>query len=420
MKNRLIALLRSSERYTKTDMVYLASGSFWSVIGQIASSLAVFVFAIIVARFIPKEVYGEYKYIIATVALLSTLSLTGIGTTVFQSVARGFDGALEEGFWMNVRWSALVFLGAFALAMYYFFQGNSTLAFGILIGGSLSPLLTSANLAGAFLNAKKDFARYSIYFGVIETFLSVGALIITALLTHNTVILVIVYFLSNTLATLWLYRRVVRIYTPDKKLVDQGMLTYGKHISLMGILDGIANNIDQVLVFHFVGPIQLAVYNFAVAIPEQTKGPLKMLDTMTQAKFVNRSDAEVRSSMRNKMLWITISILLFIALYILFAPSIYTLFFPNYVGAVFYSQIYALSLLSIIFSPSGSWIAARKKVREQYLSTTTVSVVQILIMVIGVLSFGLLGLVIARVVTKIAGAGFNYLLYKRAISPASV
>ncbi len=408
LKSRLYRLLRWSEKYTKTDMVYLASGGFWSTAAQVVSSLTVFGFAILVAHVLPKAVYGDYKYILATVALLSSFSLTGIGTAVFQSVASGFDGALREGFWQNLRWSVLIFIGAFVLAAYYFAQGNTSFAFGILIGGSLSPLLTSANIISAFLNAKKDFRRSALYIGIIETLLSVGALAIAVLFTHNPFILAAVYFLGNTLATLWIYRRILRFYKPDPARTDPGMMTYAKHLSLMGVLSTIAGNIDQVLLFHFVGPAELAIYNFAVAIPDQTKGPLKTLNTMMQAKFAARPDEEIRAGMRSKMFWLFISSIIFIILYVLLAPFIYGFFFPNYADAVLYSQIYAISMLSIAFAPAGSYLAAKKKVREQYIVNIGASVIQIAMMAIGVIFWGLLGLVVARVIIKIAG---NYLVH---------
>lgn len=396
-------------------MVYLARGGFWSIAGQTVTSLLVFGFAILVAHYLPKDVYGQYKYIIAVVAILSSFSLTGIGTAVFQSVARGFDGALFEGFWLNIRWSALIFLGAFALAIYYFFQGNSTLAFGVLIGGSLSPFLASANLASTFLSAKKDFARSSIYYDIIENLLAVGALAVTILLTHNPLIIAAVYFVGNTLATFWLYRRVVRIYKPDPTKTDPGMLTYGKHLSLMGILNGIAGNIDQVLLFHFVGPVELAIYNFATAIPDQTKGPLKTLNTMLQANFANRPTDEIHSGMRNKMLMLFVTSFAFVVLYIVFAPFIYHTLFPNYMDAVFYSQIYAFSIFSVVVNPATSYLLAKKKIQEQYINTFITVSFQIILLAGGVILFGLLGLIYARVIIRVAGAFLTYILYRRAV-----
>ncbi len=410
-KEHLHKALRWSERYTKTDMVYLAHGQFWSVIGQVVSSLTVFVFAIIVARYLPKDVYGEYKYIIGIVALLSSFSLTGLSTAVFQSVASGFDGSLHEGFWENIKWSAVVFLGAFGLAAYYFFQGDHTLAFGVLIGGTLSPLLASANLISSFLNAKKDFRGAAIYIGIIQTLLSSGALIVAIFLTQNPLILSAVYFLGNTLSTLWVYRRIKNLYNPDQAKTDPGMMTYAKHLSAMGILSTIAGNIDQVLLFHFVGPAQLAIYNFATAIPDQTKGPLGMLNTMIQAKFVNRSDKEIDAGMCNKIFWLATSSISFVILYILLAPYFYGFFFPKYMVAVPYSQIYVISLLSTIFTPAGSYLVAKKRVWEQYISNAVVSLLQIASMVVGVIVWGLIGLIIARVATRLFGSILNYTLY---------
>ncbi|MDE2079453.1 MAG: oligosaccharide flippase family protein [Patescibacteria group bacterium] len=416
-KAQLVRFLRWSERYTKTDMVYLASGGFWSTIAQVVESLTIFGLAILVAHFLPKEIYGEYKYIIATVALISSFSLTGLGSAVFQSVASGYDGSLAAGFRATLRWSALAVLGAFALAAYYFLHGNTALGMGMLIGGSLSPLLTAANLGNTFLSAKKDFKRSALYFGLLDTVFVTGALAVTVLIAPNTLALIAVYFAANTLSTFWFYRRVVRLYRPDPTHTDPGMLSYAKHLSLMGILNGIAGNIDQVLLFHFVGPVQLAIYNFAIAIPDQTKGPLKTLDTMLQARFVSRSDTEIRTSMRNKMLWLFISSMIFIGAYIVLAPYFYRIFFPNYIDSIFYSQVYVCAQLGLVFWPASSYLSARKRVREQYIVTVGVAAFQIGVMVIGVLSAGLLGLIIARVISRISGPAFAHGLYRMTDRP---
>ena len=407
--------LRWGEKYTKTDNVYLAKGGFWSFIGQFSASLIAFIFAIIVAQVLPKEVYGQYKYIISIVSILGMFSLSGLGTSVFQSISRGFDGALQEGFWLNLRWSILVFIGALGLFGYYLFLGNSTLAIGILIGGCATPFLVSSNLSGVFLFAKKDFRRQNIYFDIIENLLPFMLLVLTILITKNPAIIASVYFISNTVVTFYLYRRVVKIYKPDAQKKDKGMLRYGKHLSLIGFLGGIVGNIDQVLLFHFVGPVELAIYNFAIAIPDQTKGPLKTLDNMMQTNFANRPESEIRTSMQNKNFWLFAGSLIFVIAYILAAPLIFKIFFPQYISAVFYSQIYAVSLLSMSLIPANSYLISKKLVREQYIANTVISIFKISFLFVGVFFWGLIGLIVARALTRFTGSIVLHSMYKNKI-----
>ena len=205
---------------------------------------------------------------------------------------------------------------------------------------------------------------------------------------------------------------MTRLYKPDPAKTDPGTLTYGKHLSLMGILGGIAGNIDQVLLFHFVGPAQLATYNFAIAIPDQTKGPLKGLNTMVQAKFVNRSEEEIHTGMRNKILLLFVTSLSFVVLYIAAAPFVYHFLFPKYVDAALYSQIYVVSILAISLSPTGSYLVAKKKLRAQYIGNVIGSIFQIIAMTLGVIYWGLWGLIVARILTRFFNSFANFILYK--------
>lgn len=168
-------------------------------------------------------------------------------------------------------------------------HGNSTIGIAMLIMGSLLPFWNSTNLYCSYLEAKKDFRRSAVYFNIIGNLFPTFCLFVTILLTNNPLWLVIVYFASNTIIGIILYFRVVRIYKPNNK-VDSGTLNYSKHLSLMGILGGIVSNLDQILIFHYVGAVDLAIYNFAVAIPSQIKGPMKGLASMIFPKFVERSN----------------------------------------------------------------------------------------------------------------------------------
>lgn len=192
------------------------------------------------------------------------------------------------------------------------------------------------------------------------------------------------------------------------------MITYSKHLSAITILSSIATNIDQILLFHFGGGLQLAIYAFATTPLTQYKGPQKAFDSMTQRQFVNRSAREIRSSMRNKMLWLFFASAIVIAVYIPLAPFLYRLFFPAYIDAVPYSQLFSLIILSCVATPANSYLTAKKHVRELYIDGFGGYIFQIVAMVIGVVWFGLWGLIAARVIGQLLNALLLVVLYIKA------
>src|SRR3989338_1976898 len=139
VRGRLYRFLRWSERYTKTDMVYLASGGFWLTLGQIISSAATFGLAIAFANLLPKETYGTYKFILSIAGILSVLTLPGMMTALTQAVARGFEGSVIPALKLRVRWGMLAGLGNLVVATYYYFNGNTKLTISFLIVAAFLP-----------------------------------------------------------------------------------------------------------------------------------------------------------------------------------------------------------------------------------------------------------------------------------------
>ncbi|MDB5237304.1 MAG: hypothetical protein JWL88_406 [Parcubacteria group bacterium] len=412
IRARVGRILNWLESVFKTDVRYIARGFSWSIATQICIATFSLALSILVSRYVPREAYGEYKYILTVVNLLTILSLNNIGGAVLQSTARGFEGALPQGFRLNLRWSILVFGGSLALGGYYFLAHNFTLALGILIGGCLTPFITSVNLFSNFLAGKKDFRRMSLYSGIVGTGVPVLALIATAVLSPTPLSLVLAYFISNIIADSYLYLRTLRIYAVDRARTDPQMLSYGKHLSVMGVLAGVVGNIDQFLLFHFIGPIQVAIYAFAIGIFDQVKGPLKMLDSMTQARFASRDATLIRENMRTKVLVIAGVALFISAAFIVIAPYLYRFLFPAYMDAIPYAQIYALTLFgTTVQGPAYAYFVTHKKVREQYAVTVGSSIIQLTFITIGILYGGLLGLVVARVLASLANCVLTFVQY---------
>lgn len=405
-------MMKYLERHTKIDLSYLAHSVSWSLVGQLASSLSAFALSLVISRYVPLEVYGNYKYVISMVGLLGAFSLTGIGTALLQSVARGYDGALIESFTASIRWSVAVFLGALALGAYYLLLGNSALGIGFLLGGCFSPFISATNLYSSYLAGKQDFRRQAIYGGIVNSAVPSLALIVTALIAPRPIPIIAAYLISNLLANFYGYWQTVRLYRPILDSRDSEMQKYAKHLSVIGILTTIANNIDQVLLFHYTSAVELAIYNFATGLVDQSKGPLKTLDSMFQARFATRTESEISGTMHNKYFWIFIASIVAIAVYIPLAPLIYKILFPAYQVAVPYSQVYALSLAAFALMPTTSYLVAKKHLKKQYLNTIFGSLLQVAIMAAGVIGWGLWGLIIARVITRFSGSILTYYLYR--------
>src|SRR5690606_7328003 len=98
VKTRLYKLLRWSERYTKTDMVYLARGGTWLTLGTIAATALAFISALVFANFLPKDVYGTYSFVLSMAAILAIPTLHGMMTATARAVARGYDGTATKAF----------------------------------------------------------------------------------------------------------------------------------------------------------------------------------------------------------------------------------------------------------------------------------------------------------------------------------
>src|SRR3990167_8618565 len=122
LKERITKILRWSEPYMKTDMVYLARGGFWLSLAMAVSMVGGFGLSLAFGNLVSPEVFGMYKFVFSLAGLFGTIALTTIGTTVTQAVARGFDGALKHGFKADLLWSIPGIILTLGAAVYYFWN----------------------------------------------------------------------------------------------------------------------------------------------------------------------------------------------------------------------------------------------------------------------------------------------------------
>lgn len=410
IKTKVFNVLRWSERYTKTDMVYLMSGGFWLGGGHVLTIFVSFFTTVALGYFLPKTGYGDYRYVLSVFAVLSAFTLTGLNTAIIQAVARGFDGSLRQGFRLSVRWSGLAVAGALTGSAYYFWRDNTFLSTALLMIALAMPFFHGFGLFASYINGKKDFKRLSIYnaiSNVVPSLTLIGAVYVT----DNILLVVLTYFLSHTILGYLFYKKTLRVYAPVDT-IDPDLASYSIKLSILNVIGIVTTHIDKVIVYTTLGAVELAVYGFATAFPDQIRNLLKNLYTMMVPKFTEQQTRGGTIELSRKVKQLSLLLLVATGVYIFVAPHLYALFFPKYPESVFYSQILALSIFSALAMIPSSLFVAQKKEKELAQATIVGSVMQIMILIPAVYWGGLIGVCVARVFASYVNLGIAYYLLR--------
>ncbi len=413
IKGKVYNLLRKTEKYTKTDNVYIAKGSFWLSLARFGTLLIALAMGMIWARFVPQDVYGQYKFILSIASLLAIFSLSGMKSAVTQAVARNFAGTVKQALKARLRWGMLALLAGLSLAVYYWVKQDVTLSISFLIAGLLSPIINSFPLYTSYLEGKKNFslkAKLDLAKGFLAALITASVII----LTNNTIYLVLVYFSSRSILSILFY---VITFKQDpipsqENSVDKSSLVFGKHLSLMGVLNLVAMQIDKILIFHYVGAVQLAIYSFATILPDNLKSVTKSMCQLALPKLSTRSAQEIKKTAFAKTVPWAILLTSMVALYIAFCPLIFKIFFPTYTGAILYSRIYSLNLLGGIGLIPGVAFTAKRRTKILYKQNISMAVIKISILFLSLYFFGLLGLIIAITIHNLLNGIVNFILLR--------
>lgn len=405
-------VLRWSEKWIKTDMVYLTKGGFWLTLGQGISISSSLILSIIFANILPKEVYGTYRYILSICGILTITTLSGMNTSVIRSIARSQEHVFFKALKAKIYWGLWGALGSLLISGYYLFQHNLGLAAGFLIVAAFLPVMDSFALYDSILQGKKNF-RLSTRYSVITQCLATLTIIITAVLTKDVYLILLSYFVSWTVLRFFFLKRSLETYRLNNQ-DDPEAVPYGKHLSFMLIPITVANYFDRLLIFHFLGAAEVAIYSIAIAPPEQIKGLLKNLNTLALPKFSKKSLAEINETIWGKMLKLSLIIGLVVILYIIAAPLLFHIFFPAYSEAIPLSQLFTLSLLATVMYIPLSIMQSQKLSGQLYRFNLLTSIFQIAALLAIIPCFNLYTVVAARIASRLFGLLVAGIQLKRA------
>lgn len=388
-------LLRATERYTKTDMVYLFQVGLWSNLSFVITSGLALLLSIAFANLLPPAVYGVYQYLISLSALMSAVLLSGMDSAVSQAVARGYEGALRNAVKAKLRYAILPIVASLAAASYYALHGNYAVATGLVVISVFSPLISTFSLYSSFLTGKKAF-RQNFWYGLITTAAYYGSIFLALVFLKNAPFLLFVNLGANAIAIGFAYWHTVQHQHPNDR-DDGATVPYGTHLSVMSAFGLVLTQIDSLLVFHFLGPVKLAVYSFASMIPERAGSMFSFVGAAALPKFATQPRADIRKGIVAKALRLALVAAVGALVYALAAPLLFRLVFPQYLAAIPYTQAYAaiIALIAVLNFLNAVLIAQQMK-RALYIVSFLNPLLLIFLQLPLLFSYGVLGMLVAR------------------------
>lgn len=411
IKSKIYNILRWSEKYTKTDMVYLAHGGFWLTAGTVVSGLLSLGTAVAFANLVPKETYGAYQYVLSIVALLGLFGLSGMKTSVAYSSARGADGSLLDAIKAKIKWGLIGGVISICMGIYYTLNHNLMLGYAFLVAGLLIPFWESLGLYVSYLQGKKRFDLLSLYENGAQATAAI-AIILCVLFTSNLPLLIGVYLGSWFVARVYFYLKTVRAVPPNTTH-DPKTVSYGIHLTIMSALGSISSNIDKFLLWHLLGAAPVAIYTFAMAIPLRVTGFTSIINRMAFPKMTLRTFGELKLSLIRKMAIMGALAIPMSLLYIFLVPYAFYIFFPQYVEAIPYAQVAAILIVLQPFSLIATSLSAHAQKRSLYIYNTAIPIIRSILFIVLIPIFHLAGAICAVVLIEIIESITLVVLLKR-------
>lgn len=403
--------LDRAERLFKTDVRYLLREGSWLSGGQGVSSVIALLMAIAFANLVSPTAYGGYKYLLSFSGLLAIFTLSGLNTAVTQATARGLDGSVWTAFKYRLQGGFFLTLLGLIISGYYYLAGNNWLSAGFLLISLFTPFMESAIIYTSVLSGKRLF-RLSATYNVISQFIASLIIFITINLTNEVWIILLSYLASYAGLNLFFLLKVTREQVKNND-IDPETIKFGLRLSGVNVLASVANYLDSIILWHFLGPIQVATYTFAQATITPSKTLLKSFFNLAMPKFAARDLKEIKKTLPAKMLKAFGLVILPVIILILIIPIVFQLFFPAYLASIPYAQVLALTLIFFPEKLMGIMFTAQMKEKQLYTLNIVNPLIKIILILILIPLYGLWGAVWAILIQQVLASCLSLYLFQQ-------
>jgi O-antigen/teichoic acid export membrane protein len=415
LKTRLLDALT---KILRLDVRFYGKAASWLTASQASSVLRGVATTFLMARWLPPETLGQFRYILAIFGVAGIFSMSGMNYAIIRGVAKG-DTAIVPAALKRILliapFGSLVILLAGAER---FLQGETTVAFGFLVAAAA---FVPYNLAGAYgqiLTGQQKIRELSIV-GSLNNIVFAAAFIGVLLGFRGLLAITLAYFgFDIVLRGILTIRELRRLSISGSAAAH---LPLGNNMSAISVMQAVGWQLNQILIQRFFGYASLAAFSVATVIPEQIKQATNSLGGtfLQRLSRHERTESRLRAARRHFWIFLAGSTVIF-AVYAILTPYVLPILFPAYPGATLPSIIYALGLISLPSAVGVYFLQAHneeiKPLWHYYLANT---VLQFATSFALVPFFGGWGAVWGQTITRIASLPWSYPRYEHLRSGSS-
>lgn len=393
-KQSIYRILRWSEKYTRTDMLYLVKSNYWLNLNFISTSILSFTLSVFFANYLSKETFGLYQFVLSSFSIIATFTLTGMNTVITKHTALGLEGTMQKSIRSQFLYGLIPSLISFFVSAWYFMNNNIELSVSFLLMSISIPIITTFNSFNSFLIGKKMFKKHFTY-NFIFNITYYGLMIFIVYKNPNLVWLVFGNYLVTSILNYIFYKKTKKHVENDNFSKDFNNSAI--HQSISNILPSILTTIDYILIYKILGPSTLAIYSIISAIPTRLFGFIRNITASATPKISTQSEENVRNNISQKVLKFILLGTIVGTFYLIVAEPIFNVFFPTYKEYIKLSYLYIIpAILSVTSSFTSTYFILTQSKKNIYVYNTIYPILSISSVVVGGLYMGIIGVIIGR------------------------
>lgn len=397
--DRLTATLGFDVRFYARSFTWLGLGQASGVVRGVATTF-------LMARWLPRETLGEFRYVLAVFAVAGMFSAGGVGTSIIRGFAKGEPSVAWAGFRRVLSIAPagtvlLLFAAADRLR-----NGEDSVAAALAIAAVAFPAYAASSLYGPILVGQERIGTLSQR--AIANNLAFAACFF-AVIWHTTALIPIfgAYLGFDILFRGFLTWNELRRLPRSGDASEH--IRLGDHLSAIGMFQAVAGQLDQLLLQRFAGYGTLANYSVAMLVPEQVKDFVNAIGGVLLQRFSRYASGQKVLPQTRRHFWTMAALSAgAVAAYAAAAPLAIPLLFPQYTNEVLPSVVYALGLLALPGIIGLNYFQAHRYVAGLWRFYAANTALQIASNTVLIPLFGAWGAVWSKTLTRLSGLPLAY------------